>query len=141
MTREDMTAFYARRVDAMNRHDTAELSQNHCEDGVVDSPLSGGSARGRESIQRVYESFMHAFPDVRVTQESLLIDGQRAVLLAMLSGTDSGGLLGLAPTGRSFSMSMVLLDEFEDGRIARERRIYDFTGLLLQIGALKAKPV
>jgi hypothetical protein len=38
-------------------------------------------------------------------------------------------------------MSMVLLDEFEDGRIARERRIYDFTGLLLQIGALKAKPV
>jgi hypothetical protein len=27
-----------------------------------------------------------------------------------------------------------------DGLIARERRIYDFTGMLLQVGAIKAKP-
>ena len=31
--------------------------------------------------------------------------------------------------------------EFKNGLIARERRIYDFTGLLIQIGVLKAKPV
>jgi hypothetical protein len=29
---------------------------------------------------------------------------------------------------------------FADGLIAHERRIYDFTGLLLQIGVLRAKP-
>jgi hypothetical protein len=28
----------------------------------------------------------------------------------------------------------------QDGFIARERRIYDFTGLLVQVGAIKAKP-
>jgi len=28
-----------------------------------------------------------------------------------------------------------------DRQIAHERRIYDFTGLLIQIGVLKAKPV
>ena len=35
---------------------------------------------------------------------------------------------------------MVFLFEFQDGRIVRERRIYDFTGLLVQIGVLSAKP-
>jgi hypothetical protein len=28
----------------------------------------------------------------------------------------------------------------ENGKIVRERRIFDFTGLLVQIGVLKAKP-
>jgi steroid delta-isomerase-like uncharacterized protein len=141
MTREEITAFYAQRIEAMNRHDAAALTAHHTEDSVVDSPLSGGVSHGHEAIERVYISFFTAFPDVTLRQESLLIDGDRAMLLAMLSGTDSGGLLGTAPTGRSFSVAMVLLDEFRNGLIARERRIYDFTGLLIQIGALKAKPI
>ena len=30
--------------------------------------------------------------------------------------------------------------EFRDGKIAVERRLYDFTALLLQVGVLKASP-
>ena len=57
-----------------------------------------------------------------------------------LEGTDSGQFLGLPPTGKSFRIPAVFLYELKDGQIARERRIYDFTGLLVQIGLLKAKP-
>jgi hypothetical protein len=38
-------------------------------------------------------------------------------------------------------MQLVSLCELKDGFITRERRVYDFTGLLLQVGALKAKPI
>jgi steroid delta-isomerase-like uncharacterized protein len=134
-----MTAFFARRIEAMNRHDSTELSRLHAQDGVVDSPLAGGLAQGREAIERVYESFMRAFPDVTMRQEALVIDGDRGVLVARLTGTDSGGFMGLPPTNRSFSVTMVLLDDFKDGLIARERRIYDFTGLLVQLGVVKTK--
>jgi hypothetical protein len=34
----------------------------------------------------------------------------------------------------------VLIFEWRDGKIAVERRLYDFTSLLLQVGVLKAKP-
>jgi hypothetical protein len=37
-------------------------------------------------------------------------------------------------------MSAVFFYELKHGRIVRERRIYDFTGMLVQIGILKAKP-
>ena len=37
--------------------------------------------------------------------------------------------------------SAVFLYELRDRHIVRERRIYDFTRLLVQIGVLKAKPV
>jgi predicted ester cyclase len=141
MTRDEMAAFFERRRDAMSRHDSVELARQHSEDGIVESPLAGGSAQGREALEKVNQSFFHAFPDVAFRQEALLIDGDSAVLLLHLSGTDLGGLMGLAPTGRSFTIPMVFLDEFKDGVIARERRIYDFTGLLVQVGAIKAKPV
>jgi hypothetical protein len=35
----------------------------------------------------------------------------------------------------------VLVFEFrEEGKVAVERRLYDFTGLLIQMGVIKAKP-
>jgi predicted ester cyclase len=83
---------------------------------------------------------MHAFPDVSLRQDTLLIDGDRAVLVGTLSGTDSGGLMGQAPTRRPFSVTVVLVDEFVDGLVMREHRIYDFTGMLVQLGVVKAKP-
>lgn len=140
MTREQTAAFFARRLEALNRHDTAELTRHHTEDGVIDSPLSGVS-EGREAIEKAYASSMRVFPDVKVTQELLLIDGHRVAFVVTMSGSGHAGLMGLPPATRAFSVPIVFLDEFEDGLIARERRIYDFTGLLIQIGALKAKPV
>jgi steroid delta-isomerase-like uncharacterized protein len=125
----------------MNRHDVKELTQQHTEGGMVDSPLSGGVSRGREEIETSYASIIRVFPDVTLTRESLLIDGNRATFLVKMSGSGHAGLMGLPPAARAFSVPVVFLCEFEDGLIARERRIYDFTGLLIQIGVLKAKPV
>jgi predicted ester cyclase len=78
--------------------------------------------------------------DVKMLEESLLIDGDSAAQVLAIEGTDSGQFLGLPPTGKSFRIPAVFLYDFKDGQIARERRIYDFTGLLVQIGLLKAKP-
>jgi hypothetical protein len=35
---------------------------------------------------------------------------------------------------------MAIIYLLKDGLIVRERRVYDFTGLLVQVGAIKAKP-
>jgi hypothetical protein len=44
-------------------------------------------------------------------------------------------------TNRHIEFRMARLLEMNDhGLIARERRIYDFTGLLVQLGVLRAKP-
>lgn len=58
-----------------------------------------------------------------------------------ISGTNIGGFMGLPPTNKHFSFPAVLIFTLRDGQIARERRIYDFTGFLMEIGVLKAKPL
>jgi predicted ester cyclase len=89
----------------------------------------------------VYATWFQAFPDLVVAPEELLIDGARFAQRYTLTGTDTGGFLGLPPTGKPFHAPMVWLCEVEDGLIVHARAIYDFSGLLIQIGALKAKPV
>jgi steroid delta-isomerase-like uncharacterized protein len=140
MTRDDIVAFFKRREEALNRLDAAMLASLHAEDGVLDSPFAGGIAEGREAIEGVYRAFFTSFSTAEFRQEQLLIDGDKVAVLAHIRGTDRGGVMGLPPTDRPFSISLVSLCDMHDGFIARERRIYDFTGLLLQVGAIKAKP-
>jgi steroid delta-isomerase-like uncharacterized protein len=141
MTRDEIEAFFARRQESWERLDSAALAQDYTDDGCVDSPLAGGTATGRDAVQRLYETYFRAFPDFTLRQESLLIDGNHAVILGRISGTDTGGFMGMAPSGRNVTAPVALFYELRDGLIVRERRIYDFTGVLVQVGLLKAKPI
>jgi len=60
--------------------------------------------------------------------------------LCKVRATQKGEFMGLPPTGRRFEFDCVLIYDIEDGLIVRERRIYDFTGLLIQLGVLRGKP-
>ena len=141
MTREEITQLFARRRQAWDMLDAAALAADYSDDATVDSPLAGGSATGREAIERVYLTYFAAFPDFKFEQDLLLIDGEQAAQLGRVTGTDNGGFMGMAPTRRRITFRVAVFHTLRDGVIVRERRIYDFTGLLIQVGLLKAKPI
>ena len=139
MTRAEIVAMFDRHRLAHNRHDVESLAEHYAEDCVVESPMAG-IVRGRAEAEKVSRSFVSAFPDVVFQREALIIDGDTVVELETLSGTDTGGFMGLTPSNKSFESKLVRIYTLRDGKIVHERRIYDFTGLLVQIGVLKAKP-
>ena len=141
MTREEITALLTRRQKAWEQLDATALAADYAEDATVDSPLAGGSATGRDAIEKLSATYFAAFPDLTFQQELLLIDGDEVAQLLRFNGTDRGGFMGMAPTGRTITIRVGFFYVLRDGRIARERRVYDFTGLLIQVGLLKAKPV
>jgi steroid delta-isomerase-like uncharacterized protein len=139
MTRQEIIEFFARRDEVWQRHDYSALASEHAENGEVDSPL-WGKVIGRNEIQNTYVQWFSSFPDAQYFTEHLLIDGNNAAQFIKMSGTQEGEFCGLAPTGKKFEMRCAFLFSFADGKIAREIRIYEFTGILLQLGVLKAKP-
>ena len=139
LTREEMTALFSRRQLAFDNMDADALSADYADDCVVDSPAAG-TLRGAVAVDRARRSFFEAFPDLKLCTENLVIDGNTVVQVATLEGTDIGGFMGLDPSGRSFKAPAVFIYEFRNRKIARESRIYDFTGVMVQIGLLKAKP-
>jgi hypothetical protein len=139
MTHEEIASLLDRRFAALSLRDLPTLMAMHSSDGVVESPL-GGHAKGSEAIRKVYEAWLASFPDAEFEAEPPIVDGDRVAQVAMVKGTDIGGFMGLPPTGKKFTMPMVFLLTISDGQIVHERRVYDFTGLLIQLGVLKAKP-
>jgi len=140
MTRDDILALLQRRREAWDACDAAALAATHAEKGVVVSP-TGGVLEGRAEIERVYRLWLSAFTGITFSVDEVLIDGDRAVQIARFSGKQTGDFFGLAPTGRQVEVQVALLFKVADGAIVEERRIYDFTGVLVKVGVLKAKPV
>ena len=138
MTRDQIAAMFERRRVAYERHDAATLVADYAVDCVIESP-SGGTHQGQAAAEQVLRAVFDAL-DVKLHQQSVMIDGDAVAQVVSIEGQGVGYFLGLSPTGKSFRVPGVFLYELRDGRIARERRIYDFTGLLIQAGLLKAKP-
>jgi steroid delta-isomerase-like uncharacterized protein len=138
MTRAQIEAVFARREEAYDNLDAAALAADYADDAVIESPVSGphGKAEARQSIDAIFRAFL----DLTMTTEALIIDGNHVAHVATFEGTNIGGMFGLPPSGKSFKVPAVFVYEFKNGKIVRERRVYDFTGMLLQVGVLKAKP-
>jgi uncharacterized protein (TIGR02246 family) len=139
-TRDEMLALMQRRRAAWEAHDPAALAATHAEKGVVVSP-TGGVLEGRAEIERIYRLWFSAFSNVRFVDDDVLIDGDRVAQIARVAGTHTGDFFGLPPTGRQVEVQVALVMKIADGAVVEERRIYDFTGVLVQVGVLKAKPV
>ena len=130
---------FERRLAAFDRHDAATLAADYAADCVIESP-SGGTHHGPAAAEQVLRHVFDAL-EVKLSRQSVLIDGDSVAEVVSIEGHDTGRFLGLPPTGKSFRVQGVFLYDLKDGRIARERRIYDFTAMLVQTGLLKAKPV
>ena len=141
MTRQQVEALVVRRENAQSQHDVAGMTALYSDDVVVDSPMAGGAVCGRAANEDVYRAWIAAFPDVTLTRIKLVIDGNCAVWIGDVRGTDTGGFMGIPATGKPFRLPMVVVYTMKDGSIVHEQRIYDFTGMLIQIGVLKAKPL
>lgn len=139
MTRDEVVAFLDARRQHWRARDPVTLAADHADDGTVQSPIFG-AMRGRESIEASYRELYKVFADWMVDEEPAVIDGDRAVQLFTANGTHSSNLFGVAATGRRFEIHGALLLELKDGKIQKERRLYDFTSMLLQLGVIKAKP-
>ena len=139
MTYADIERSFAGQQQDWDRRDSEALTRRHAADGTVVSPIFG-TVEGRVEILESYVSLFATFPDWHYVGQQLVIDGTSAAQEFTVDATHSGTFMGLPPSGRKFKICGVRLFEMREGLIAHERRYYDFTGLLIQLGVLRGKP-
>jgi steroid delta-isomerase-like uncharacterized protein len=140
MTRDAIRAFFADRQVEWKRRDADALAKGYTEHCEVYSPMFG-NLRGRQQIGEAFHSLFRVFPDWDLRLEDLLIDEHRVAQIFAVTATHVGEFMGLPGTNRRFEIHGVRLCTMtEDGLIQHERRLYDFTSLLIQVGVLRSKP-
>jgi steroid delta-isomerase-like uncharacterized protein len=140
MTREQIVGILNGMHRAWNNRDPVALASAHTDDGVVYSPIFG-EVHGKAAIEKSYRDLFLGFADWTFEPVELVVDGLRAAQLFNVTATHTSEMFGVPPSHRRFKIQGVLVFEFrEEGKVAVERRLYDFTGLLIQMGVIKAKP-
>jgi hypothetical protein len=76
-------------------------------------------------------------PDGRLDGEQWLVDGDHVVLPWTFSGTHTGELLGMPPTGRDVTTTGMCMFRFAGDRIAETWVSYDALGFLSQLGLVQ----
>jgi len=136
---ETIRELLARHEEAYRLRDARALAGHYTKDAAVSSPMFP-HANGRDAIESSFAKLFRVFPDWTMVFQDPCIEDSRAMVICKVKGTQQGEFMGLPGTGKKLEFDCVLSYEFKDGLIKRERRIYDFTGLLIQLGVLKGKP-
>ena len=91
-----------------------------------------------------FTELFKAFETQQITVQDVVIGNDnppRAVVVWKLQSTHVGEVFGLPASGKRIERTIAYILTLRDGLITKETRIYDFTSMLMQLGALRAKPV
>jgi predicted ester cyclase len=139
MTRAEIITRLERHRDAFIRHDADALAADHSPEGSFESPAHG-QVRGRAAISDVYRYWFTAFPDLLLTWEAPIVDGDRAAVFWTFSGTSQGPFFGIVGAGSRVELRGAAEYLFGEDGIASVRHTFDFSSMLLKTGVLKVKP-
>jgi predicted ester cyclase len=91
--------------------------------------------QGREAIRQFNRQARDAFPDVQVSTEDLIAEGDKVVARWTMRGTHLGELRGgIAPTGKPFVVTGTTTFRLVGSKVAEAWGNVDYFGLFLQLG-------
>jgi steroid delta-isomerase-like uncharacterized protein len=92
--------------------------------------------RGPESEKKRASLYRTAFPDLRLTIEDIIAEGETVTARWSCRGTHKGDLSGITPTGRQFTISGISIARFANGKMVEGWINWDALGLMQQLGVV-----
>lgn len=114
---------------AIDRYIAADAAGNDATFGI-----------GRESFRKQWKKWLIGFPDLCLSVEELVAEGDTVVSRWTLTGTHTGPFLGVAPTGKTVRVSGMSLDHLKDGVVVAGCDGWDSLGFRQQIGMVPPDP-
>jgi steroid delta-isomerase-like uncharacterized protein len=105
---------------------------------VIDHSLPPGVPGGIEGVRQTIAMFLTAFPDLNLTLEDSIAEGDKVVARWTLRGTHQGASLGMPPTGKQCTIPGISILRLVGGKAVETWVILDQLGMLQQLGLAPA---
>jgi len=96
-------------------------------------PAGAPGETGPESLKKVIASFRSIFPDLSVTIDEMVVDGENIAWKWTATGTHRAAMFGIPPTGKHVTFGGIIIDTIRNGKIVRRQGIWDRMGLREQL--------
>jgi steroid delta-isomerase-like uncharacterized protein len=104
---------------------------------ISHQPAGDEDIRGVEAIKQFAAGMREAFPDLEITIEDQIAEGDKVVTRFRTRGTHQGELWGMPPTGKEVEVTSVSTNRIEGGKIAEHWTSADRLGMMQQLGVIE----
>jgi len=108
-------------------------------DYVGHDPTMPKEIRGPDEFKQFVRMYRTAFPDLKLTVEEQIAEGDRVVTRFTARGTHRGELMGIPPTGNKVAITGISIDRMVNGKSVESWTNYDALSMLQQLGVM-ARP-
>ncbi len=109
------------------------VAKDHINSGPGNPPEL---APGIEGTKQLVTMYRNAFPDLHFTIDEQIAEGDKVVTRWTGHGTNKGELLGMPATGKSSTVTGIVIDRIANGKIAESWGIFDQFGMMQQLGVI-----
>ena len=135
MSTEDNKAAIRRGIEEVwNQKNVAIVDEIAAPDYVSHSPTM--TTHGLEQYKQLVMMYFAAFPDLHLTIEDEIAEGDKVVTRVTARGTHQGSFMGIPPTGKHAVVTGIVIDRFANGKTVEAWTNLDDLGLLQQLGVI-----
>jgi predicted ester cyclase len=87
----------------------------------------------KEGFRQFIYLLWNAFPDIRITFEDIIVEGNKVVCRYNLAGTHEGQFVDLQPTGKQFKVNGMTIFSFRDAKATERWNLVDMMSLMEQL--------
>ena len=120
----------------MNQRNIDAVDEIYASGFVGHDPAMPEDVRGVEGAREFYGMYQSAFPDVQITIEEQVAEGDTVATRWTGRGTHQGELMGVPASGNRVEVAGVTISRIEGGKIVEEWDNYDALGMMQGIGAI-----
>ncbi len=136
MDADAMRRFAVERVDALFNRGEVDRVEEFVTPDFVNHEAWPGEDPGYEGFKLRLRRLHDAISDLRMEVHEVVAEGDLVAYRATLSGTHTGPLLGIPPTGRSFRVQHMHMLRIRDGKASEHWATRDDLGMLQQLGVI-----
>ncbi|WP_118973417.1 ester cyclase [Taibaiella koreensis] len=89
---------------------------------------------GPQGLKPIVLAIRKAFPDLHYEIKDIIVTEDRVVARVLMTGTHTGDLFGMAPTGKRIAVEQINIEKISHGRIVEHWRVTDELGMMKQLG-------
>lgn len=133
MSVEENKSLVRRSFDGLNGHRLDNLDT--CVHGdIMNHTAIPAKQRGIENFKAVMNWLLTAVPDQHWSIEDMISEEDKVVCRMTWSGTHQGEFMGIAPTGKRFSVEHIHIFRITDGKLSEHWAVRDDLDMIRQLG-------
>lgn len=135
MSTEDNKALVHRAFEVLNKKNLSVLDEL-IDPNFVYHFAAYPPVQGIKGLQQVFSTYLTAFPDLQMTIEDLIGEGDKVAARVTGRGTQRGELMGIPPTGKQVTVTALHIFRIANGKLVEQWQNSDDLGLMQQLGVV-----